>query len=192
MVQSSLQLQPKEFYSLRHFIPHSGVSEAYNTLIASLDSKVPVFVFGPTGSGKTHLLEGFKGLCDGAPRVFTLEKDVFTLPSVFEECRAKNQRLLVECECSEYSNPHITSRINNGLSLTLSYPVDSELLPIMRAIAERNQIKLDFSVIESAVRKLPKNMHVIEKVISQLFNSSLEQQAKSGPRLLNKVLGELL
>ena len=69
MRQLALNLRPTNPYDLQYFVPHSGVFAAWELLDRAikevLNNKTQfrlIYLYGPAGSGKTHLLLGFTQL----------------------------------------------------------------------------------------------------------------------------------
>ena len=52
-------------------------------------------------------------------------------------------------------NPHIMSRLNSLTALSLDYPSEEELRPILNSLAERNNLKLSDTNLDYLLKRLP-------------------------------------
>lgn len=187
MKQLKFQLTPREPFSLRYFVAHSGTAEAVSVLEQSVADVAEhsgqfhcVFVYGPAGSGKTHLLNGFYfraiegGIEKSRLSIFSLsdvlggDDKISEFVSRYEELKRSGGLLFVEGPelNNPEINPHVRSRLFSGYVVRICYPQEEELRPLLMSLVERKNLRLSEYSINYLLRWLPLSPLAFDKILS--------------------------
>jgi len=202
--QLSLNLTPTEPYSLKYFVPHQGVAEGVAVLEQAVKEFqsgasrfVMVYLYGPAGAGKTHLLNGYAklALTDEVASERVVVRDlndynesdewVREFISTFERLKADGGLLLISAANSPddaTSNPHVLSRLLSGSVVSVDYPPEEELEPLILSLLERRNLRLGARSINYLLKRIPRDplsFDVIFGKISEL-SFSTQKPAKLG------------
>jgi len=213
--QIPLQLLPANPYGLKYFVAHSGVAEAFAILehaVAKVldDSSFfqAVYIFGPAGSGKTHLVNAFKSelLEKGYPesKLLTISLDDHLLEngqvddtkvpgmvSEFEAKRSAGGCIFLHCSKSPQEitvNPHLLSRLLFGAVVEIRLPTEEELEPILRSLLERHNLCLSERTLNYVLARLPLNPLNFDSIFAQINEVSLERNKPAGPGIAREVV----
>jgi len=206
--QIPLKLEVFEPHSLRYLVPHSGVADAlpiFERCLADLenDSNVfrSIFLYGPQGSGKTHLTRGYQelALTRGIQSVSVFDTDLLVTPETVRSFidateQARNSGGLIIAEGRELPTergdltPHITSRLLAGYSVRIGYPMEEELKPLLLSILERRSLRLPEHSVQHLLKLLPTNPLSMERIIRAIDELALSEQRKVGRGLILKAL----
>ncbi len=210
--QLSLNFPKGEGLLLENFIPHTGVIDAFN-LLAELKSAFAensfkegkmVLVFGPAGSGKSHLVHGLFSQNPGEIPLTVLDYDVtkgeFYLGSeslsterfiaLYQELKIKPSILFVLTRgplIRDEIDPHIYSRLVSGEICEISYPSESELLPVLKCILEGHGMRLEEKELIKIINQVP--------AVPECFTSicrELEAALASGDRFKPSIIKNIL
>lgn len=196
--QLPLNLEPRDPYALDYFVPHSGVVEAVAHIEQALEECLSdstafrmVFVYGPSGSGKRHLLQGYakEGVRRGmsarsvqvyrcAPQEFDNDERVSKFISSYESLRSGGGLFLISSPVSlaELSdNPHVASRMLSGVHVALRAPQEEELHPLVLSLIERHNLKLGERSIEYLMRRLPVDPLSFDAIFAKINEISFSQ-----------------
>jgi len=193
--QLAIDLSPSDPFSWERIVPHSGIAEAYNAILDSIEHLVStdgehcfIVVYGRPGVGKTHLLEGGKavaisrGLSAEKVQVIELcsidisEEEISKFISVYEQVRSDGGVLLLsspESPAAESVNPHLRSRLLNAQIYSLEYPTEEELEPLLRALIEKNNLKLSDFNVNYLLKRLPLDPLSFDNIFAKISRLSL-------------------
>ncbi len=210
MPQLSLNLSVADPFSLQFFVPHSGVSEAIEVLEQSLNDLCAddkafriLFLYGASGTGKSHLLQGYLekakalGIAPQKLHIFrTGDLNSDDEVRAFIDCveRARSKGGLVGIEGAALPSeggalePHVRSRLLSGYSVRVCYPQEVELRPLVLALLERRSLRLPEHSIEHLMRWLPANPLSFERIIRSIDELSLGEQRRISRGVLAEVL----
>ncbi len=206
--QLSLGLAPQNPYSLASFVPHTGVSLAFEMVRRRIEELVidpehfRILVFhGPEGSGKTHLLHAAgefalsKGLAASSMYAVEFEQSecleeeeaadwATHFVASYDRLKRDGGLLLSSTATSptEMKNPHVRSRLLAGDVVKLTYPQESELPPLLLSLLERRNLKLPESSLRYLVKRLPLSPLSFANIFDKIyeFSSSTNRPAKLG------------
>lgn len=180
-LQLPLDLYPLEPLSLEYFLEHSGVTDALRLLRERVkqlaeqsDSFALVYLYGPPGSGRSHLAHGILleaascGISEEQLVLIELEESVHSIPredlytanfiSQYEALRRNGGLLLVVGAAHPEQlalSPHLRSRLLAGDIAELHYPTESELQPLIRALFEKRNVRVNEATIDFLISRLP-------------------------------------
>jgi DnaA family protein len=138
------------------------------------DSFALVYLYGPPGSGRSHLAHGIlleaaaRGIPEDRLVLIELDESVHFVPredlytanfiSRYEELRRTGGLLLVvgagHPEKLKLS-PHLRSRLLAGDIVELKYPTETELQPLIRTLFEKRNIRVNEATIDFLISRLP-------------------------------------
>lgn len=207
----SFSLVPKDPFSLRYFVVHSGVALAYAELEQACTQLIKdpslfrlFYIHGPRGSGKTHLAYGFESfmLEQSFPRTHIQVYDLQPLPdsSLVSEIVAEYERikrdggLLVITSQSDphdiTKNPHLQSRLLAGNIAALGSPTEDELKPLLLSLLERRNLILNEKSLEYLLRRLPVDPLSFDNIFARLDELSLTEGRSPGPKMLRELISK--
>ena len=210
--QLHFNLEPENPHSLEYFVPHSGALTATQALEDVLyevregpEIFFPIFIYGPEGSGKTHLANAYADLMKTA-----VPEDRIRIFDVDEVCASNDDwvRLFI----SEYQdfntnggvffvlskqsprettdNPHVQSRLLAGRVLELSYPVESELRPVLQSLCERRNMRLSDFTIDYLLKRLPREPLSFAELFAKISELSLSEKRPAGLGLIREIMNK--
>jgi chromosomal replication initiation ATPase DnaA len=214
-VQLPFHFAPFASYSLDCFITHSGVLEGYQlleSLVTHLqstpDSFEMVYLYGPSGVGKKHLAFGFQKRAEqsGIPcfiaiwntsqGLFLYEQGEMTpLPSErfishYQEMKSRGGiAIVMSSKLVDITSmdPHIGSRFFSGQVISLEYPQEEELYPVLRSLLERYHIRLSDARMRKIIELVPA-IPVYFEEISRKINQLIEERGRLTSSMLNEVI----
>jgi len=202
-----MPLRPAEPLSVDYFIPHSGVVEAIGAVSSALEeiekknSEFRMFyMHGPSGVGKSHVLALIKDMatergvvCETVDGVSEDDEWIRGFIDRYERVRASGGVLVVG-SISEpqaaFSNPHSGSRLRVARALRLGFPSETELVPIVRSIAERHNLKLSERMLSFLVKRLPLQPLSFDNIFSRINELSLTSGEKVTEVVVRKAARE--
>ena len=208
MEQLVFPLAPTEPYGFRYFVPHFGVTAAYQGLAELFQNfeKNPEKLFlatvnGPKGSGKSHLIHAFamrwrRSEHSSKVRVFDFAEvpddgAAASLVAAYEELRRSGGVMLVALS-SDLDNPkltpHIASRLRTGELYSLSYPNEDELAPLVASLLERHNLQLSANSIAYLMKRLPRDPLSFDNIFAKISESSLQQNKPAGMGVIRSVI----
>ena len=170
-----------------HFVPHSGVIEAYSELSKSLqtleENPSNFFYFqllGPAGSGTSHLLEVIRERVEDESRFETFDSPmdwedqelVRRFIDAYERLKSSGGMLLV-VNPSPTENPHVQSRLRGAVPLELRYPQEDELRPLVHSLLERRGLKFEESKLAYLLDRLPADPLSLSSILAKIDALSL-------------------
>lgn len=199
--QLNFSLQPSDPYSPNYFVRHSGVSEAWDFIADACRQHIAnpsyfqlIFVHGPQGVGKTHLLEASRAESAHNFAIVRLsEIDTAAFIDQYERCRTAGGILCVEADCApnEATNdPHIRSRLLNGTILKLEYPAEGELRPLIESLLERHNLRLSETSIEYLLRRLPLDPLSFSNIFAKISDVSLGRYDSARLGIIRELLSK--
>lgn len=210
MGQLPLKLSVPEQYSLSYFVPHSGISEAIEVfercaydLMKDRSLFRLVFLYGPIGAGKTHLLKGYlkkaaeQGIPEELLQPFNLDelKDlegVRRFIDAVESARSNGGLIAVEGEVLPSGegdlDPHVRSRLLSGYSVRVRYPMETELHPLLLSILERRNLRIPEHSLQYLLRWLPANPLSLTRIIQAVDELALGERRRISPELFRDVI----
>ena len=212
--QLSFLLAPLDPYSLHYFVPHTGVEEACNIVEAAIgelsgDNEAfrLVYIYGPPGSGKTHLVRGYREKARNAgiaaERFFSWEfsladeeqkegrLSISEFVAGFERVRSSGGLVLItghKTPGDELVNPHLLSRLLTGLCVKLSYPREEELRPLLLSLLERRNMRLSDHTLDYLLRRLPLDPLSFDNIFARLSGASYSFGRPANLSLVREVL----
>lgn len=210
MTQLTFHLAPVEPYSLSYFVPHSGVTEAYELLEHAIAEVSEggfrlVFLYGSSGTGKTHLLYGFRkraeeqGIDPERICVCSLEQllknkseSIGEFVKTYDRLKSEGGLILVEARDifhpTDDLDKHLSSRLLAGYSVKVGYPREEELRPLLLSLLERKNLKLTDYSLNYLLRWLPLDPLSLDRILTAINDLSLSNSRKVGQGLIREVL----
>ena len=205
MQQLLLELAPPPPPTLENFYPGEN-GAALRALREALDGGERfVFLWGPRGSGKTHLLRGFAGAAKatraGAPEAAAVD-DVAGLDepgqiALFDLCnrlRACDGALAASGDAPPAQlalRPDLRSRLASGIVLQLRPLGDEDKAAALRAHAAARGIALDAELIRYLLTHFDRDMGTQIALLDALDRASLERKRPITLPLLKEALRAL-
>ncbi len=204
--QLSFTLTPRAPYALSYFVTHCGVAEAVFIISAAVEELLSdpgvfrsVYVYGPRGSGKTHILRGYadeaisRGLAPAKIFIIDLQQPVSPGESIsrFEELRASGGLVFIEGRyppAEQTSDPHLRSRLLLGSVQELRYPPEEELPPVLLSLLERRNMKMSEQTIQYILRRTPSDPLSFSDIFARIDRLSLRQGRPAGLAVAREVL----
>lgn len=208
--QLALALRPAEPYALSYFVTHSGVVDAVSYLERLIEEAVAdhtafhlVYLYGPRGAGKRHLVEGYYRAATSRAypedRCLRFCFDSLALPddavagfvAAYERCRSAGGVILAagESHPSELSeNPHLTSRLLSGNLFALCYPREEELRPILVSLMERRNLRLSERSLDFLLRRLPLDPLSFDTIFDRISELCYQQGKGAGFKAVRTIL----
>jgi chromosomal replication initiation ATPase DnaA len=193
----SLKLNPVTPYSLDYFVRHSGVASALDAVLSvvedlneKLDQFKLIYLFGPTGSGKTHLVEGLKSLVNKnqisseklvvVDNLESLEESqlISQIVPVYDLLKATGGVMILTSAKDPRNitaNPHVRSRLLAGDLLEINYPQETELRPILISLLDRKNLKLSDYSINFLLKRLPLDPLSFSNIFARLNDLTLSE-----------------
>lgn len=212
--QLSLDFPKSEKFLMENFIPHSGVVETFNLLQDFKNNFVTqnnkegniVLIFGPEGSGKTHLVNalfvGSEKDIDVSIFDFEVSSGKFyendqeisleSFVATFQSLKLKEKLLLVLTRgplIRDEIDPHIYSRLVSGQICEINYPPEVELLPVLKCILERHGMRLEDKELSKIINQVPAVPECFTSVCQEL-EQILASGEKFRPSLLKSILSK--
>ena len=158
-----------------------------------------VFLWGPGGSGKTHLLRAFSAAAAAARREAVAADDVARLGAVeqlalFDQCnrlRASKGALVASAEGPPADlplRPDLRSRLASGIVLQLHPLSDAEKAAALAAHAAERGMALDAELIAYLLRHFDRDMGTQIAMLDALDRYSLQRQRPITLPLLKEAL----
>ena len=186
--QVPLPLTPNNPHSLSYFVRHTGVAvaaaaieDAIDLLAADGSAFRAIFLYGPAGTGKRHLINGSieqavgRGISPHLLSSFDLRDADSSVIEKFvgqyDRLKASGGLLLSSAELgAEFlcSNPHLRSRLLAGLTIPVSRPDDSELAAVVRSIAAKQNLNLSEKSISLIVEHLPRDPLSFQTILAKI------------------------
>lgn len=184
-----LKLAPQNPYALSYFVRHSGVAEgaaalerAVEQLVADPQSFSVIVLFGPDGTGKRHLSEGYLdygielGVDKGKISTVALEDcpDDQTIERfVGDYDRLRSTGGIIICRMAEHpeklsSNPHLRSRLLAGQVIKTGLPEELEIVPVVKSLAEKHNLNLAEKSISLIIEYLPRDTLSFETILAKI------------------------
>lgn len=214
--QVSLPLNSQRRYGLEYLVTHSGIVEAQQALNQALSSFLTdsssfyfIYIFGPEGSGKTHLAAVFQERASSlgiASEQIAVYEDLFRNEQCSEEIVgqfvADYQRLkasggifLTTAAVPPRILPtdsHVISRCLSGMVVELQYPALSELRPVVISLLERENLRLSDKQITDILRLLPGNPLSCKEILAKVSEAALSVSARSTYRVISELLKKII
>ncbi len=217
MKQLPLELPPTEPYALSYFVSHSGVIDAVTafeqaTQQVKQDPKLfqLICLCGPRGTGKSHLLEGFRlrattELGIAADRCFVFEfggnagaeqpsaeELIPWFVSTYERLKHEGGLLLASVDESlldaERANPHLRSRLRSGHLIRVDYPSEGEYKPLLRSLLERRNLSLSERDLDYLLERLPRDTLSFDQIFGKISQFSLMASKPARRGVIREVL----
>ena len=213
--QVPLPIQTRDPYSERFLIRHSGNIAAFTELESHLEMhrQSPetfscLYLFGPAGSGKTHLAEVFREKArSSVPQVpFELfevpegvdadhddESWAAPIVSTYERMKSGGGILIFLSRVAPgdaTSNPHVSSRLLAGRVLELGFPQESEFRAVIDSLIERHNMKLSDYSVDYMLRRLPRKPLSFDSIFARISEFSLAESKPPGLGVIRSVIEE--
>ncbi len=211
--QLCFDLPPRDRFSLAYLVRHSGIAYAVDTVETALQRLLTnrvhaefILVFGPKGSGKTHLVNGFADRAqDLGLRVMTHEflmvehqgllgvvsddERISALVDGYERLRASGGIAIFSAAVGPYeitTNPHLRSRLLGCQIAEIAYPREEELKTLVLSLLERHNLKLSEASLEYLLRRLPRDPLSFDHIFARINASSLRQARPAGQAVVRE------
>lgn len=223
--QLPLSLYSSRPYSIYYLVPHSGVVDAVSLLekavadviagvfsdsgeVGLLGTFRSVYLFGPAGCGKTHLVQGYaeKAIDAGVPaanvEIVELPRNidcqgqagantVSAVVGAYDRLRAAGGLLLIAGTldpASVSANPHLQSRLLAGFVAKVGFPKENELKQLIASIAERRNLKLSDTSIGYLLKRVPVDTLSFADVFGKIDALSLERGKPATLSLVREIV----
>lgn len=196
--QLTLTLNPKNPYTFEYFVPHSGIFRAFDTLKSLVDVKGlcfrVFFIFGPKGSGKTHLIHAIMHelklsntkLADKISVYENIETNLVgqeedfirSFINDYERKKSTGGIILITSEKTPSdisNNPHLSSRLLSAENFEITFPSESEIEPVVRSLLERLNLKFNDNNIKYLLERAPRDPLSLEQILAKIAELSLSQ-----------------
>lgn len=201
MKQLLLNIQPPATPTLNNFIAGKN-GEAIHSLKQALAGDLSaqfIFLWGPTGSGKTHLLQACSHYAAEHHLPLSIVDDVHTLDeeaqielfNYFNQMRSSGGLLI----CSGNAAPtqmqlrdDLATRLAWGLVYQLHPLSDEEKAQALRTHARERGMKLPDEVVDYCLRYLRRDLPTLMAVLNALDQWSLTEKKPVTVPLLKKLL----
>ncbi|HQH26931.1 MAG TPA: hypothetical protein PLP17_05995 [Oligoflexia bacterium] len=214
--QLSLALAPVEPFALDYFVSHSGVCEAARALEQAAHEVAGehgcfriLFIWGPPGSGKTHLAAGCRAsaLKSGYPamsvRLFCADASTEhesqpeeqiggggSFIAAYDEMKAGGGLIVITSRRSpgeSTANPHLTSRYSAGSVLKVAYPRDDELQPVLASLSERCNLRLSDRSMQYLLHRLPADPLSFVNIFKRINEISFAHNKRAGLGVMREI-----
>jgi DnaA family protein len=202
MQQLLLELATPPPSTLENFYPgrNGAAVEALREALSGGESFV--FLWGPGGSGKTHLLRAFSAAAEAAKREAETADDVARLDApgqvaLFDLCnrlRASNGALAASAEAPPAQlalRPDLRSRLASGIVLQLHPLSDAEKAAALSAHAVARGMALDRELLEYLLSRFDRDMGTQIAMLDALDRYSLQRKRPITLPLLKEALRSL-
>lgn len=201
MKQLLLDIQPSAAPSLENFIAGRN-SEALHSLKQALTNVAEahfVYLWGPEGSGKTHLLQACKSTADAtklplhiADDVHNLDEDAqIALFDQFNQLRATGGILItsgIAAPTQMGLRDDLATRLAWGLVYQLHSLTDEEKAQALKKHAHARGMKLPDEVVDYCLRYLRRDLPTLMAVLNALDEWSLTEKKMVTVPMLKKLL----
>jgi DnaA family protein len=202
MQQLLLELAPPPAPTLENFFPGRNVAALKALREALADGEGFVFLWGPGGSGKTHLLRAFSGAATAASREAATADDVGRLGeteqvALFDLCnrlRSSKGALAASGEAPPAQlalRSDLRSRLASGIVLQLHPLSDADKAAALSAHAAERGMALDRDLIAYLLTHFDRDMGTQIALLDALDRHSLERKRAVTLPLLKEALGSL-
>ena len=146
------------------------------------DSTQLVFLWGPEGSGKSHLLESLTNTSiekieDIQQFSHDQNRELFML---INDIKSQNKKLIITCDRSPDElngiNDDLHSRLKWGLVLNLSPLTDEDKFQIIKIKSQENGYHIEDKVINYCLRHLRRDLHTLINTFQALDEWSLKSK----------------
>src|SRR5580765_577330 len=203
MQQLLLELAPPPLPSLENFCPGRNGAALKALREALADGERFVFLWGPGGSGKTHLLRAFSGAAGVAKRDVAAVDDVARLGdaeqiALFDLCnrlRASGGALAASGEAPPARlalRPDLRSRLASGIVLQLHPLSDADKAAALSAHAAGRGMKLEGGLIAYLLSHFDRDMGSQIALLDALDRYSLQRKRGVTLPLLKEALRSLV
>jgi len=202
MQQLLLELAPPPLPTLENFCPGRNGAALKALREALADGERFVFLWGPGGSGKTHLLRAFSGAAGIAKRDFAAVDDVARLGdaeqiALFDSCnrlRASGGALAASGEAPPARlalRPDLRSRLASGIVLQLHPLSDADKAAALSAHAAGRGMRLEGDLIAYLLSHFDRDMGSQIALLDALDRYSLQRKRGVTLPLLKEALRSL-
>ncbi|MEY8879066.1 MAG: DnaA regulatory inactivator Hda [Leptothrix sp. (in: b-proteobacteria)] len=221
MQQVPLALSPEPSWGLDTFVP--GANAQWQQVQAALDqpdAATPLYLWGPPGSGKTHLLRAAAAAAHQRGLRVTALNASSAIPDAFDEQAA----LLVLDDCEQYDalqqhaafacfvqattlgipvlaagrlppvdlplRDDLRSRLGWGLVYQLVPPSEEQIRALLRREGDRRGILLPDEVMDHLLKRCTRDLSHLMRVLDRLDHEALAAKRAVTLPLLRQVLAE--
>lgn len=201
MKQLLLDIQPAATPTLDNFVPGRNGEALHNLRLAlSPDPQQRfLYIWGPVGSGKSHLLQASAALAEQSGLYVVCADDVHLLSAeaqialfdTFNQLRAGNGILIASGIAAPNQmdlRDDLATRLAWGLVYQLHPLSDQEKAQALRAHARERGIKLSDEVVEYCLRYLRRDLPTLMATLDALDEWSLTSKKPVTVPMLRKLL----
>lgn len=209
--QLSLDLRAVKPYGRRYLVPHSGIAAALHAVDSAISelqarphSSHLIYLFGPEGSGKTHLLRSSEeaarevGLSEEQAAFIDFGPDITDADAppfiaLYERVRRSGGLLVSAGSRSpndEQISAHVRSRLLAGSIEELHWPREAEFRPIIRSLLERRNIQLSDYSIDYLLRRLPRKPLSFDALFARIAELCMSEARPAGLGVIREVFNE--
>lgn len=212
--QLPLPLQAQQHYSADYFVSHSGVADALRFFEESADrlQREPdffqsLYLYGPPGVGKSHLLSmmrssilrrglpagAFEGADFGASDL-PADAHVGEIVSRYEQLRTEGGLLVFASRFTPEGltkNPHLLSRLRSSAIFEVRSPSIDELRPTLQSLLERRNLRLSERNLDYLLRRVPTNPLSLWGILAKMDDRALREGRTVSLHFIREILGEI-
>lgn len=221
MHQVPLALSPEPNWRLDSFVAGANAQwQQLQSALAAPSAAVPVYLWGPTGSGKSHLLRAAAALAQARGQVVAAFDFATPLPWDFEE----QTGLLLLDECDRYDEPRqqaafaqfvqasaqgvpvvaagrlppvdlpvrddLRTRLGWGLVYQLVPPAEPQVRALLRREADRRGILLSDDVMDYLLNRCARDLGHLMHILDRLDHQALAAKRAVTVPLVRLVLAQ--
>ncbi len=202
MQQLLLELAPPPLPTLENFCPGRNGAALKALREALADGERFVFLWGPGGSGKTHLLRAFSGAAGVAKRDAAAVDDVARLGdaeqiALFDLCnrlRASGGALAASGEAPPARlalRPDLRSRLASLPTVGVAPPDDGLLEALLAKLFADRQLAVDRGTVIFIVARMERSFDAARRLVDAIDRAALASQRRPSLGLVREMMEAL-
>ena len=166
-----------------------------------VSDEAALVICGPNGSGKTHLLQMLTREAAAAGEEIIAVDDIHLaaepgdILALFERARGESRRIVFAGRGgpSDWANglKDLETRLNAAARISMQEPDEALLRAVILKLFRDRQLKAAPTIVEFALRRLPKTFAAAQAFVGALDAASIEKAAPIGLKLAREVVANL-